>query len=76
MKAFINALPGASMAAVRQGFLSIGVEATLAGRGQLARRGYWRAIASRISLSVSVMRSPDRSTVTVCSVPVNRNGDW
>ena len=36
---------------------------------------YCRAMASRISLSVSVMRSPDRSTVTVCRVPVNRNGD-
>ena len=35
---------------------------------------YWRAMAMRISLSVSVIRSPDRSTVTVWSVPVNRNG--
>ena len=39
-------------------------------------QAYCRAIATRISLSVSVMRSPDRSTVTVCRVPVNRNGDW
>jgi hypothetical protein len=40
------------------------------------RGGYWRAIAMRISLSESVMRSPDRSTVTVCSVPVKRKGAW
>ena len=38
--------------------------------------GYWRAIAIRISLSVSVIRSPDRSMVTVCRVPVKRNGAW
>jgi hypothetical protein len=31
-------------------------------------------MAIRISLSVSVMRSPLRSTVTLYSVPVNRNG--
>jgi len=37
---------------------------------------YCRAIAIRISLSVSLMRSPDKSTVTLCRVPVNRNGDW
>jgi hypothetical protein len=30
-----------------------------------SRAGYWRAMVIRISLSVSVMRSPDRSTVTV-----------
>jgi pimeloyl-ACP methyl ester carboxylesterase len=39
---------------------------------------WWRGpnshMAMRISLSVSVMRSPDRSTVTVWRVPVNRNG--
>ena len=38
------------------------------------RRCYWRAMAIRISLSVSVMRSPDRSMVTVCRVPVNGKG--
>jgi hypothetical protein len=38
--------------------------------------GYWRPMAIRISLSLSVMRSPDRSTVTVCSTPVKRNGAW
>ena len=37
---------------------------------------YCRDSAMRISLSVSVMRSPLTSTVTVCRVPVNRNGDW
>ena len=36
--------------------------------------GYRRAMVTRISLSVSVMRSPERSTVTVWRVPVNRNG--
>lgn len=36
---------------------------------------YWRAIAIRISLSLSVMRSPDTSTTTERKVPVNRNGD-
>ncbi|NUK83257.1 hypothetical protein [Streptomyces lunaelactis] len=30
----------------------------------------------RISLSASVMSSPDRSMVTLWSVPVNRNGEW
>jgi hypothetical protein len=40
------------------------------------RRCYWRAMAIRISLSVSVMRSPDRSMVTVCRVPVNGKGAW
>ena len=35
---------------------------------------YWRPITARISLSVSVMRSPPTSTVTVWSFPVNRNG--
>ena len=29
----------------------------------------------RISLSLSWMTSPETSTVTLCSVPVNRNGD-
>ena len=33
---------------------------------------YWRAMAARISLSLSVMSSPDTSTVTECRVPVNR----
>ncbi len=42
--------------------------------GSLTSRSYWRAMAIRISLSVSVMRSPDKSTVTVCRVPVNGNG--
>ncbi len=37
--------------------------------------GYWRAMAMRASPSVSVIRSPDRSTVTVRRMPVNRNGD-
>jgi hypothetical protein len=49
-----------------------GIRAAPAAAG---RDGYWRAMAMRISLSVSVIRSPDRSTVTVRSVPVNRNGD-
>jgi hypothetical protein len=44
--------------------------------GSLTSRSYWRAMAIRISLSVSVMRSPDRSTVTVRRVPVNGNGAW
>jgi len=44
--------------------------------GSLTARSYWRAMAIRISLSVSVMRSPDRSTVTVCRVPVNGDGAW
>ena len=44
--------------------------------GSLTSRSYWRAMAIRISLSVSVMRSPDRSTVTVCRVPVNGDGAW
>ncbi len=30
----------------------------------------------RISLSVSVMRSPERSTVTVWTVPVKEKGAW
>ena len=42
----------------------------------VAGPGYCRAMAMRISLSVSVMRSPDRSTVTVYRVPVKRNGAW
>ena len=37
--------------------------------------GYCRDSAMRISLSVSVMSSPLTSTVTLCRVPVNRNGD-
>jgi DDE superfamily endonuclease len=37
---------------------------------------HWRDMAMRTSLSVSVMRSPLRSTVTLCRVPVNRNGAW
>jgi hypothetical protein len=37
---------------------------------------HWRDMAMRISLSVSVMRSPLRSTVTPCRVPVKRNGAW
>src|SRR5262249_30513665 len=36
--------------------------------------GYWRAMAMRISLSVSVMRAPERSTVTVWRVAVERDG--
>ena len=35
---------------------------------------YCRAMATRSSLSLSWISSPERSTVTVCSVPVNRNG--
>jgi hypothetical protein len=42
----------------------------------IATLAYWRAMAIRISLSVSVMRSPDRSMVTVCRVPVYGNGAW
>ena len=43
--------------------------------GAHARRaGHCRIIAIRISPSVSLIRSPDKSTVTVCSVPVKRNG--
>ena len=34
----------------------------------------WRAMAIRISLSVSVMRSPDRSMVTVCKGAGEREG--
>ena len=41
----------------------------------LSLGGYCRAMAARISLSLSVMSSPETSTVTLCSVPVNRNGD-
>jgi hypothetical protein len=41
----------------------------------LSSRGYWRAIAMRIWLSVSSIRSPETSTVTLCRVPVNRKGD-
>jgi hypothetical protein len=37
---------------------------------------YWRIMAMRISASVSVIRSPERSTVTVWSVPVKGNGAW
>jgi hypothetical protein len=33
-----------------------------------------RAIATRISASLSLIRSPDKSTVTVCSVPLKGNG--
>jgi hypothetical protein len=40
------------------------------------RFGYWRAMAIRTSASVSMMRSPERSTVTLYRVPVNRNGAW
>ena len=36
--------------------------------------GYWRAMCSLSSASGSWISSPLRSTVTVCSVPVNRNG--
>jgi hypothetical protein len=39
---------------------------------EVALPGYWRAIAARISLSLSMMSSPDTSTVTECNVPVNR----
>jgi hypothetical protein len=53
---------------------SIGREGSRCGRSPCVPR-YWRDIAIRISLSVSVMRSPLTSTVTVCRVPVNRNGD-
>ncbi|WP_328413426.1 hypothetical protein [Nocardia sp. NBC_00403] len=38
------------------------------------RRPYCRAMCMRISLWMSVISSPERSTVTVCSVPVNRAG--
>jgi uncharacterized iron-regulated membrane protein len=40
------------------------------------RFGYWRAMAIRVSASVSTMRSPERSTVMLYRVPVNRNGAW
>jgi hypothetical protein len=36
---------------------------------------YCLAIAIRISLSVSVMRSPERSMVTVCRAPVYGKGE-
>jgi hypothetical protein len=39
-------------------------------------RGHCRAICMRISLGASTIRSPDMSTVTLCRVPVNRNGAW
>ncbi|MFF9853305.1 PDDEXK family nuclease [Streptomyces litmocidini] len=42
----------------------------------VGRSAHWRAMCMRISLSVSTMRSPDRSTVTPCRVPVKRNGAW
>ncbi|WP_406233305.1 recombinase family protein [Nocardia sp. NBC_01009] len=35
---------------------------------------YCRAMCMRISLWMSVISSPERSTVTECSVPVNREG--
>jgi hypothetical protein len=35
---------------------------------------YCRDMAKRISDSLSVIRSPLRSTVTLCSTPVNLNG--
>ena len=35
---------------------------------------YWRAMCSLSSASGSLMSSPLRSTVTLCSVPVKRNG--
>jgi hypothetical protein len=44
-------------------------------RGQASASRYCRAMATRISLSVSVISSPDTLTVTLCSVPVNRYGD-
>ena len=37
---------------------------------------YWRAMCMRISLAASTMRSPERSIMTVCSVPVNLKGAW
>ena len=40
------------------------------------RFGYWRAMAIRVSASLSTMRSPERSTVALYRVPVNRNGAW
>jgi hypothetical protein len=47
------------------------------GRQRLACPGYYcRAMATRISLPVSVIRSPDRSMVAVYRVPVKRNGAW
>jgi hypothetical protein len=33
-------------------------------------------MAMRISASVLVIRSPDRSMVTVCRVPVKAKGGW
>ena len=48
----------------------------------LGRRGaghllelYCRAMAARISISLSTISSPDTSTVTECSVPVKRYGE-
>lgn len=43
-------------------------------RNQGQRPAYWRDMAMRVSLSVSLMRSPERSMVTVCNAPVNGNG--
>jgi uncharacterized membrane protein len=42
--------------------------------GAQAAAAHCRDIAIRISDSLSVMRSPLRSTVTSCSTPVKRNG--
>src|SRR3712207_77511 len=36
---------------------------------------YWRATVLRTWLSLSSISSPETSTVTLCRVPVNRNGD-
>ena len=43
--------------------------------GRAAAWTYWRAIAIRISLSLSWIRSPETSTVTLCNVPVNGKGE-
>lgn len=69
-----------ALAGAGQGFETFETSAAARSRPGLsyprAAAAYCRAMTMRISLSVSVMRSPDRSTVTVCSVPVKGNGAW
>jgi hypothetical protein len=56
--------------------LHVGISPDRPQEGRPSAVAYWRAMAMRISASVLVMRSPDRSMVTLCSVPVNLNGGW
>ena len=48
----------------------------MTGECRSPRRSYCRAIAIRMLLSLSSIISPDTSTVTLCTVPVNRNGEF